>query len=219
MPAEVAFVSVGWLDRSTFVRRHAGDAVRLGAQKSMLIAVRQLLLDFLSAAFFYLVIALGGSTTLALELGISIGVIQIAVQRSRGQPIPAIQLMGLALVVVLGGSSILLNDARLVMLKPTISRAALGVIMLRRGWLGRYLPPIAQCALSPDVIDRTGYVWAALMFALALVNLVVAATCSLQTWAAYASVGPTIVKAIAIAVTYVTLRALVNRKLGPAPTS
>jgi len=68
------------------------------------------------------------------------------------------------------------------------------------------------------VIDHTGYAWAALMFALAAVNLVVAATCSLQTWAAYASIGPTTVKAITIAITYVTLRALVNRKLGPAPT-
>jgi intracellular septation protein A len=58
-----------------------------------------------------------------------------------------------------------------------------------------------------------------LMFALVLVNLLVAATCSLQTWAAYASVGPTVIKVIAMAITYVTLRALVNRKLRPATTS
>jgi len=184
----------------------------------MQVALRQLLLDFLSAAFFYAIIALGGGVTLALVLGVSLGVVQIAIQRSRGQPVPAIQLMGLALVIVLGGSSILLDDTRLVMLKPTISRTLFGIIMLQRGWLKRYLPPFTQQALSPVVIDRTGYLWAALMFVLAAVNLVVAATCSLQTWAAYASVGPTIVKAIAIAITYVTLRALVNRKLGAAPT-
>jgi intracellular septation protein len=184
----------------------------------MQVALRQLLLDFLSTAFFYAVIALGGSTALALAIGVSLGVIQIAIQKSRGQPIPTIQLMGLGLVVVLGGSSILLNDSRLIMLKPTISRSALGVIMLQRGWLKRYLPPFTQRVLSPVVIDRTGYAWAVLMFALAAVNLVVGATCSLQTWAAYASVGPTIVKAFAIAITYVTLRAMVNRKLGPAPS-
>jgi intracellular septation protein len=184
----------------------------------MQVALRQLLLDFLSAAFFYAVIALGGSTTLALAIGVSLGLIQIAVQKSRGQTIPTIQLMGLGLVIVLGGSSILLNDPRLVMLKPTISRSAFGVIMLQRGWLKRYLPPLTQQALSPVVIDRTGYAWAVLMFTLALVNLLVAATCSLQTWAAYASVGPTIIKVVAIAITYVTLRALVNRKLGPAPS-
>jgi len=31
------------------------------------------------------------------------------------------------------GSSILLNDSRFVMLKPTISRSAFGIIMLQRG--------------------------------------------------------------------------------------
>ncbi len=185
----------------------------------MLVAARQLLVDFLSTAFFYAVIALGGGTSLALALGVGLGLIQIAVQKSRSQPVPAIQLMGLALVIVLGGSSILLNDSRLVMLKPTISRSAFGVIMLQRGWLGRYLPPFTRQTLSAAVIDRTGYAWAALMFALALVNLLVAATCSLQTWAAYASVGPTVVKVIAMATTYVRLRALVNRRLRPATTS
>lgn len=183
----------------------------------MQVALRQLLLDFLSAAFFYAVIALTGSVGLALAIGVSLGVVQIAVQRWRGQNIPTIQLMGLGLVIVLGGSSILLNDPRFVMVKPTISRSALGAIMLQRGWLNRYLPPFTQRALAPAVIDRTGFAWSALMFALAAVNLGVAATCSLQTWAAYASVGPTIVKAVAIAITYVTLRALVNRKLGPVP--
>jgi intracellular septation protein len=182
----------------------------------MLVAIRQLLTDFLSAAVFFVIIALTGSTTLSILLGISFGLIQIVVQKSRGRPVPMIQIMGLGLMIVLGGASLIANDSRIVTLKPSISRAAVGSVMLRRGWLRRYLPPLTQRTLSATVIERTGFIWAGLMFALAIVNLAVAATCSLQTWAAYASVGPTAVKAIAIAITYVALSTMVNRKLALA---
>jgi len=182
----------------------------------MQVALRHLLLDFLSAAFFYVVIALTGNVTLAIALGVGLGVLQIAVQKVRGLPIPSMQLLALGLVVVLGGASLITQDSRFIMVKPSISRFAFGVIMLRRGWLGRYLPKFTRETLPASLIERTGYAWAAVMFALAAANLIVAATCSLQVWAAYASVVPTSVKAIGIVATYLFLRASVNRRLGSA---
>jgi intracellular septation protein len=183
----------------------------------MRVPLKHLLLDFLSAGFFFVIVALTGNVMLAVALGIGLGLLQIAVQKYLGVPIPPIQLMALALVVVFGGASLITNDSRFVMIKPSISRFAIGAVMLRRGWLGRYLPKLTRETLPAAVIDRTGYAWAALMFGLAGLNLVVAATCSLQVWALYAAIGPTAIKAAGFIATYLLLRTMVNRRLGPLP--
>ena len=183
----------------------------------MQVALTHLLLDFLSTAFFFIVIFLTGNVALAIVLAMGAGLIQVAVQKYLGFPIPPIQLMALGLVVVLGSAALITNDSRFVMIKPSISRCAVGVIMLRRGWLGRYLPQITRSTLPAAAIERTGYAWAAVMFGLAILNLIVAATFSLQTWATYAMIGPTAIKIVAFIVTYLVLRAMVNRRLGPAP--
>ncbi len=57
----------------------------------------------------------------------------------------------------------------------------IGAVMLKPGWLNRYLPPIAQTVV-PDVAVAVGFVWAGLMFVSAAVNAFVAITCSLATW-------------------------------------
>jgi intracellular septation protein A len=185
----------------------------------MQVALKHLLLDFLSAGFFFVVIALTGNVALAIALGIGFGLAQIAVQKYLGLPIPPMQLLALGLVVVLGGASLITHDSHFFMVKPSISRFAFGVIMLRRGWLGRYLPKITTETLPASTIECTGYAWAGLMFALAGLNLAVAATCSLQVWALYASIVPTVAKAVGIVATYLFLRASVNRRLGPAPAA
>lgn len=185
----------------------------------MQVALKHLLLDFLSNAFFFIVVALTGNITLAIALGLGVGLVQIALQKYLGVPIPPIQLMALGLVLVLGGAALILNDSRLVMLKPSISRFAIGTVMLRRGWLGRYLPKITREALPAAVIERTGYAWAALMFGLAALNLIVAASFSVQIWALYALIGPSAIKVVGFLATYLVLRAMVNRRLGPAPAA
>ena len=59
--------------------------------------------------------------------------------------------------------------------------------MLRRGWMTRYLPPIAQ-ATVPDLAITFGYVWAGLMFFSALLNIALALTLDVTSWAAVKSV-------------------------------
>jgi intracellular septation protein len=183
----------------------------------MQVALKHLLLDFLGNAFFFLCVALTGNVALAIAVGLSVGLVQIAVQKYLAVPIPPIQLMALGLVVVLGGAALIGNDSRFVMLKPSISRFAMGAVMLRRGWLGRYLPEITRKTLPAIVIERTGYAWAGLMFALAILNLIVAASFGARVWALYALIVPTAAKVIGIVVTYLVLRAMVNRRLAPAP--
>jgi hypothetical protein len=64
-----------------------------------------------------------------------------------------------ALVVVLGTASILTNDPRFILVKPSIGHFAIGAIMLRRNWMQRYMPEIVR-QNGPDLILRAGYCWA-----------------------------------------------------------
>src|SRR3546814_20990624 len=59
------------------------------------------------------------------------------------------------------------------MIKPTIVYLIVAAAMLRRGWMNRYIPP-EQVAEVGDVMARFGFVWAAMMAATAVANLVVA---------------------------------------------
>jgi intracellular septation protein len=57
-----------------------------------------------------------------------------------------------------------------------------GIVMLKPGWMNRYLPPIAK-AVVPDVAVIVGFLWAGLMFATAAINAIVALNFSVATWA------------------------------------
>jgi intracellular septation protein A len=67
------------------------------------------------------------------------------------------------------------------MLKPSVLSLILGVVMLRRGWMTRYISP-ATTALVGDVAIRFGLVWAGLMFFTAALNLVLALSLDTRTW-------------------------------------
>ncbi len=71
----------------------------------------------------------------------------------------------LGLVIVLGSATILTNDPRFVLAKPAIGHFAIGAIMLKRGWMLRYMPPIVAETI-PEYVTFAGFAWAALMFAL-----------------------------------------------------
>jgi hypothetical protein len=59
------------------------------------------------------------------------------------------------------------------MVKPTLIYAAIGAAMLQRGRMNRYVAPDGAAGVE-DWMIRFGYVWAALMLATGLANLIVA---------------------------------------------
>ncbi|MGH6990895.1 MAG: hypothetical protein ACREE3_13440, partial [Stellaceae bacterium] len=75
------------------------------------------------------------------------------------------------------------NDPRFIMLKPSVIYVVVGIVMLRPGWMNRYLPPIAT-ELVPDVAYVFGFIWAGLMFLSAGVNIILAVNLSVGAWAA-----------------------------------
>jgi intracellular septation protein len=176
-------------------------------------ALRQLLNDFLSAILFLLVYAASGSLFAAAGVAIAAGVAQLAHLRLTRRRIEPMQWMSLGLVVVLGGATLLTQSPRFMMLKPTFVHFAIAVVMLRRGWMIRYLPEIARQNVPEATIVAAGYAWAGLLAALGLANLVIALHFDFATWAWFISVGAGGAKVAALALQYAVFRTIVRQRL------
>ena len=170
-------------------------------------AGKLLLLDMASTFLFLAVFLLTGSVALAVVLGMALGVAQIGREFARKKPIDAMQWMSLFLVLGSGTATLLTADPRFVMFKPTLIYLVVGVVMLRRGWMNRYLPPIAV-ELVPDIAIIFGYVWASLMFASAALNLIIALNFSVTAWAAFMSVYGIVSKVVLFLISYATMRSI-----------
>ena len=176
-------------------------------------ALGQLLSDFLSALLFLATYLLSGNITVAAAIAIAVGLVQLRVLRFPGRPIEPMQWMSLGLVVVLSGATILTQSPRFVMLKPSIVHFAIAAVMLRRGWMLRYLPEIARQNLPERVAVAAGYAWAGLMAALGLANLAIAGYGDLTIWAWFISVVAVGAKIVAFLPQYAVFRAIVRRNL------
>jgi intracellular septation protein len=155
--------------------------------KNLFQASRVLLLDMASTLVFLAVYLATGSILLAVALGMALGIGQIAWELVQKRPVEALQWLSLLIILVSGTATFFTNDPVFVMLKPTVIYVIVGIVMLRRGWMNRYLPPIAL-ATVPDLGITFGYVWAGLMFFSAALNIVLALTLEPSTWAAVKSV-------------------------------
>ena len=171
--------------------------------------------DFLSAIVFLTLYLTTGNVVLATSVAIAGAVAQVVYSRVRGQPLNFMTYASLALVIVLGSATLLTNDPRFVLAKPSIAHFAIGAIMLKRDWMLRYVPPIVSETI-PEYVTIAGYAWAALMFALGAGTIAVASTGDLKLWALYVSVVLIGAKLTAFAVQYVAFRVLVTNRIRAA---
>ncbi len=158
-----------------------------------------------STIFFLVVFALTKNLPLSIGLGMALGVGQIAWQFARKQRPDTMQWMSLFLVLATGTTSLVLHDPRFVMAKPSIIYGIVGIVMLKPGWMNRYLPAIAR-EVVPDVAVAFGYVWAGLMFVSAALNLALVLTLDPLTWAAAMSAWGAGSKLALFLVQYFTMR-------------
>ena len=168
-------------------------------------ALRQLLGDFLSAILFLVVYALSGD--LVTAIAVAAGIAQLARIWQTGRRVEPMQ------VVVLGGATMLTQSPRFIMVKPTIVHFAVAAVMLRRGWMIRYLPEIVLRNVPEPAIVAAGYGWAALLAAIGLVNLIIALQFDFATWAWFVSVGAVGAKLAAFALQYAVFRAIVRQRI------
>jgi len=178
-------------------------------------ALFQLGSDFLSALVFLVLYLATGSVILGTSVAIAVAIAQVAYAHLKGRPLGFMTYASLALVVVLGGVTLLTHDPRFMFAKPAIAHFAIGVIMLKRGWMLRYVPPIVTDTI-PAAVTVAGYAWAALMFALGLGTIVVAFTGDLKLWAFYISFVAIGAKVAAFAIQYVSFRLLVTQHIRTA---
>ena len=107
-------------------------------------------------------------------------------------------MIGLAVVVVLSAASIATQSPRFVMLK--------------RGWMSRYLPEVAQRYLPANAPVIAGYAWAGLMAALGLANILIALYAPFAIWVWFISVGAIGAKVAAFVLQYAVFRTIIRAR-------
>jgi intracellular septation protein len=175
----------------------------------------RLLYDFLSAIVFLVLYLSTGNVVLATSVAVAGAVAQVIYSRLKGQPLSFMTYASLALVIVLGTATLLTNDPRFVLAKPSIAHFAIGAIMLKRGWMLRYMPPIVSQTI-PEYVTFAGYAWAALCFALGAGTIGVAMTGDMKLWTFYVTVVLVGAKIAAFAIQYVAFRVLVGSRIRAA---
>src|SRR5437763_5153493 len=171
--------------------------------------------DFLSTIVFLVIYLATDNVILATSVAIAGAVGQVIYSRIKGKTLGYMTWASLALVIVLGGATLLTHDPRFVLAKPAIGHVAIGLIMLKRGWMLRYMPAIVTETI-PEYVTVAGYAWAVLMFALGLGTIAVASTGDLKLWAIYVSVVLLGAKLAVFAVQYVAFGVVVINRIRAA---
>jgi intracellular septation protein len=184
--------------------------------KDFLEAAKLLLLDLASTLVFLVLFPLTHNTILSVGLGMALGVTQIGFQIVRRKPIHIMEWLSLSLVIAAGTATLLTDDPRFVLFKPSVIYVIVGFVMLRAGWLNRYLPEIARTVAS-DVAVVIGFVWAGLMFVSAAVNAFVALACSVSAWAMVMPVYGIVSKMTVFLAGYLAIRLTVIRRIRAMP--
>jgi intracellular septation protein len=179
--------------------------------RNVFAAAKLLLLDMASTFLFLMIIPLTRNLPLSVVLGMALGVAQIGWQFARKKPIDTMQWMSLFLVLGFGTATLINDDPRFVMVKPSLIYIIVGLVMLKPGWMNRYLSSAAM-AVVPDISFIFGFVWAGLMFFSAALNVVIALNFSVVAWSAFVSAYAIVSKTGLFLIQYATMRYIGTRR-------
>jgi intracellular septation protein A len=174
--------------------------------------------DFFSTIVFLVIYLATDNIILATGAAIAGAIAQLIYSRIKGQELGFMTWASLGLVIVLGGATILTSDPRFVLAKPAIAHFAVGAVMLRRGWMLRYMPPLVAETI-PEYVTIAGFAWAALMFALGAGTIAIAMTGDLKLWTIYVSVVAVGAKIAAFAIQYIVFRLAVTNRIRAAAST
>jgi intracellular septation protein A len=184
--------------------------------KAFLQTARLLLSDLASSLLFLILFALTHNAVLSACLGMLLGLVQITVQFVRQKPIDTMEWLSLFLVIASGTATILTNDPRFVLFKPSAIYAVVGIVMLRPGWMNRYLPEIARQVAS-DAATWMGFAWAGLMFISAALNAWLAVRGDMATWAMVMTIFGIASKVVLAIAGFAVIRATARRRIRAMP--
>ena|ERR1022692_4113017 len=186
--------------------------------KSLLVSAKFLALDMASTIFFLILYAVTKSIPISVAAGVALGIAQILWEIARKRPIETMQWMSLFLVIASGTAALLTNDARFITIKASVIYVIIGVVMLKPGWMNRYLPAVA-IEVVPDIAYIFGFVWAGLMFVSAVVNIWVATHYSLLVWTGFMSTYALVSKLGLFLTQYGTMRLIGGRRRRASPAA
>jgi intracellular septation protein len=194
----------------------AGGRREFKLMRYFLNAGKLLLFDLASTILFVVTFLLTQNTYLSIGLGMALGMTQIGTQFARRKPIETMEWLSLFLVIAAGIATLLTDDPRYVLFKPSVIYTIVGIVMLKPGWINRYLPAIAQVVV-PDVAVIVGFIWAGLMFASALTNAFIALKFSLATWALIMPIYGIVSKLLLFLAGFAAMRFIAQRRVRAMP--
>jgi intracellular septation protein A len=178
---------------------------------NLLNAIRPLVWDFFPTIVFAALTAMHLDVRLAIAAAVGAGVIQLIIVKITGREIGLLQWAGLGLAVVFGGVSFITGDPRFVMAKPTLIYFAVAVVMLKRGWMLRYMPEDAR-KHGASLMIGWGYAWAGLMALTGVANAIVAVWFT-KEWAGFIAIVPLVSKFLMFGVQYASVRHIVRDRI------
>jgi len=174
-------------------------------------AIRPLAWDFFPTIVFAALTAMHVDVQWATAAAFSAGIIQLIAVKATGREIGLLQWAGFGLAVVFGAISFITRDPRFVMAKPTLIYFAIAVVMLKRGWMLRYLPEI-RLKHGAGLMIGWGYAWAGLMALTGVANAIVALWFT-KEWAGFIAVVPLVSKLAMFAAQYANVRHVVRARV------
>jgi intracellular septation protein len=171
---------------------------------------KRMALDVLSGWLFLAIYLITDNIYLSTALGAATGLGQACWLILRRQKVDPMQWMALVLVVVLGCATIVTSNPTFVVFKPSIFEGCIAFMMLRPGWLLRYVPTLAR-EVIPGLLFLWGYLWAAAWFLLAASNLYVAHRYGLRAWAVYTNFSPFVLWGAGMGLGFVVFPPIVRR--------
>jgi tetratricopeptide (TPR) repeat protein len=165
--------------------------------------------DFLSAILFLLAYVTCSNVRLAGVCLIAARLAQLGGIKLTGRRIQQMQWMRCALVLVLGGATVLTQNPNFIMVQPSALHFAAAGLILWRGGMVLYITSAARQRVPETVTVAAGYAWATLMAALGLTNLIIVLYFNVTAWAWFIVVGAIGAKALQ----YVIFRMIVRHRI------
>lgn len=146
----------------------------------------KLLLDFLPILIFFAVYKVTGDLIIATAVLVPVTIVQVAVVYLMTKKVEKMALVTLALVVVLGGLTVLLNDGWFIMWKPTVVNLLFALAFLISHFIGE--KPLVERLLGHAIaLPKTrwielSYAWIVFFIVSGILNLIVAYQFSEAVW-------------------------------------
>lgn len=148
--------------------------------------------DFLAVILFFATYSYTHDIRLATTVAVVIGVIQAAFTWFKTKKLETMQAVNLAIIVIFGGATIILNNPIFVMWKPSIlfwATASALIISQLMGKNGMKALMHKELTLPTNVWTQLNVAWMVFLMAMGVINLIVAYNFSFDFWISYKTFG------------------------------